>query len=1531
MATLRMPRKPKIRRGQLFIVIAALFYGTVVVGGEFFFRNGFSLFEIALYPILLMTVAVFPLVLLRPQFSIPKRLLPFFVVYGLIGSFAEFGQFVGLVFRVPVAVVALVLYTQPLWTVLLSAGLLGERITWRKIAAMFLALAGVLVLLLGSWTLTVRHPFVGLLACLIASVFISLWVIWGRKSGISDQHYVTTTFGWGAFTTLWLITLWPLLHRIIDNDAVTRLSAAFPTSYWPYLFLFAIVGGIIPSFCFFRGLQVVEASVAGIILLLEPLSAAVLAAILFRQSIDATIVIGGSLILFSNYVISGESESVDTDEGAESTYRDERVTKRGEAMNISIRKIAKWPVGLKLRKTLKNHAGWIGRIAWSPNGGLLASGSDDRTICIWNPAKGDVVKTLEGHSDTVFSVAWSHNGKSLASSSDDETIIIWDPITGERVQTLKGHTSGVVNVAWLRDDQNLVSGGGDKTIRIWNIQSGETVGALEGHTGWIRQLSLSPNGETLVSASYDGTLRLWDVTKETCVAVLEGHEDRVHSAVWSHDGTLIASASADSSIRIWDSKGIFIRKVEGHTAAVYDLAFSNDGRSLASKSLDNSFKIWRCDDWTCVASLPEESVATDFGGLAFHPDRSILATLGDYDTVIRIWDIDPDTLLKGSSERTSFYTSAKVVLVGESNVGKSCLALRLAEDRYEEQATTHGMRFWVLSPQQLSSGATSPEDEHRDIVLWDMGGQDEYRLIHQIFLHDTTVALMLFDPTRGRTAIEEVEGWNRRLEKQLHGRQATKLLVGTKVDNEATTVDQALIDRLVADCGFAGYYPVSSKFDTGIAEFREALNNAIDWKILTRTAGPEVFHQIYSEVEKARQGGEAVLSVSDLATRLTNSGAAVSQESIDAALDQLALQGVVASTTLTSGDRALVLRIDEVERYAGSVILAARANPRGIPAIEERTISSSRMVFPRIDGQERLPWLQERTTLECVIQLLIEHDICLRHEGLLVFPSLFLPTESGDDSSVPRGVALHYDFTGAIDNIYASLVAKLSLSSQFGRYRLWENRAEWENPDQGTCGVRKVSYRSGMGRLDLYFTNLVDTKRRELFLVFIEDHLRQHGVEITETIQITCECGHPFQDDAVRARLAAGHLDIVCSVCETRNRISESARKIRSSDPNVEKSLIGLKTVIEKRRRDEVEKALSGFSIRESPTGPVRILHLSDLHMSPSEDLDPEDMFQKLLADLKLHRDLGIESLDYLFVTGDLTTCAAPDEFEKAYQFISRLIEAFKLNAARCVIVPGNHDIDWNEPVYEWRSNRQVDLKTLKEGTYVQQGGGLLIRNDQLYPRRFKNFSDRFYMFLRQEEYPQEFENQAIPFYFAESNIQLLALNSCWEIDEFFPERASIYGRALSNGLLAADRQIERAMQSNGKSESDLLRLAIWHHPVTGNDKIRDDAFMSRLSQAKFKVCLHGHVHEERADLIGYTDPTSQIYVAGAGSFGAPANERPEAVPRLYNVLEIPRDRSHIKVHTRCLRKPTGAWDGWAVWSGRTPQERQTYYTIKIG
>lgn len=1197
------------------------------------------------------------------------------------------------------------------------------------------------------------------------------------------------------------------------------------------------------------------------------------------------------------------------------------------------RRSGRWPSGFRLRRTIRDHVGWISRIAWSPDGELLASASDDNIIRITRVESGAVVCILEGHDDTVFSVAWSESSRFLASGSDDETIRWWDVANGKTLKVMTGHSSGVVCVAWLPGEEFIISGSGDKTICVWDLQTGKVVRKIDTHGGWIRDLLPSPSRELIASASYDKTIKIWRVDNFECLQTLEGHTDGVHGLAWSPDDQFIASASKDKTVRIWHGReGRLLRVLEGHTAPVYSVSYSSDGRILASKALDSSVRLWDCATWELAGTLQEESITTFFGSLAFHPSESVLATLGERDEVIRIWDVDESALLEESARASSLhYASAKVVLVGESNVGKSCLAMRLSEDRYVEQGTTHGMRFWELDALQLDRNLAIPEGEARDVIIWDLGGQEEYRLIHQLFLHDTTLALILLDPTRGKTAFEDVEAWNRRLEKQLRGRKAVKLLVGTKLDDPSVVIDRPGLERLIADCGFVGFIETSARNGRGIESLRRAIAQWIDWELLAKTSRPEFFQRIRSEIDLARERGEVVLVFADLVKNLDDEESPADISAIEAVVEQLAIQGLIADTQLASGERALVLQIAEIEKYGGSLILAAKNNPRKIPAVEERTIASRSMVFPRISQEERLDWLQERVVLESVVELLLKHGIALRHEGLLIFPSLFVATESREISDPQFSISLFYDFTGAIDNVYSFLVARLALSERFGRYRLWESRAEFEAPGQGVCGLRKVTYRTGVAHLDIYFGDDVDGSRRDLFLVFVEDHLRTEGVEITENVEVTCSCNFRFPEQAVRSRLKAGLGDIVCPVCEKRNRISEGARQARANNRALENHLIALKTVINENSKVQVERAKIIVWAEEPIRDVIRILHLSDLHMSSTES-DPATMLEQLIADLRDRGGgLGFDRLDYLLVSGDLSTRALPEEFEKAYELVHGVIEHFGLTAERCIIVPGNHDLNWEEPVYSWKLRRQVDLKSLREGSYVEQGNIVLIRDDERYPLRFRNFNEKFYKFLTQQEYPLSAKEQCMPFLFAEAGIQILAINSCWEIDEFYRTRSSIYSAALTRGLKEAEKQIEDA-RSEGALPIDrrVLRIAVWHHPITGNEKIQDDAFLDRLKQAGFRLCVHGHVHEVRNDIIGYTHLSRTIYVAGAGAFGAPAHDRPESVPRLYNVLEIKRDHSEITVHTRCKRKDSGAWEGWAVWDGEDPASKLTYYRIPL-
>ena len=161
----------------LSIALGASFYGLITVGGKYFADLGFSLYEIAF---LIMALALFllPALCWRPQWRLRLSDWRFFSVFGLIGALLQLGQFAGLVLGLPVAVVAFLLYSQPIFTILLGRLILRETITAPKLIAAGMALAGVAVLF-RPWQSLDSESWIGLLAALSSGLWLALWVVWG--------------------------------------------------------------------------------------------------------------------------------------------------------------------------------------------------------------------------------------------------------------------------------------------------------------------------------------------------------------------------------------------------------------------------------------------------------------------------------------------------------------------------------------------------------------------------------------------------------------------------------------------------------------------------------------------------------------------------------------------------------------------------------------------------------------------------------------------------------------------------------------------------------------------------------------------------------------------------------------------------------------------------------------------------------------------------------------------------------------------------------------------------------------------------------------------------------------------------------------------------------------------------------------------------------------------------------------------------------------------------------------------------------
>ena len=426
------------------------------------------------------------------------------------------------------------------------------------------------------------------------------------------------------------------------------------------------------------------------------------------------------------------------------------------------------------------------------------------------------------------------------------------------------------------------------------------------------------------------------------------------------------------------------------------------------------------------------------------------------------------------------------MLVGESQAGKSGLAMRLAHDRWELTESTVGA--WAT---QFQVPGARRRTADREIWLWDFGGQADQRLVHQLYMGDAALAVLVFDGHREDT-VARLWDWQRAL--RASGRDVPTLLVAGRTDTNPVRLsarparraargrrlrrlprdERQERPRAAASCATR-----SSRRSTGSAS--------------RGATSPAVFRRLKRAILDLKDTGRALTSAKELRDWLPAQIGPFEAAELDAVIGLLAGPGAVLP--LEFGDYVL-LRPELINAYAQAVITSLRDDPLERGCIAEERVLRGELAFA--PDFERLDAADERVVLHAMHRQLVERAICLREHDprgreptMLVFPS-FYRRERPDAPGRPQAF-VSYRFDGYLDEVYATLVVRLHHTRPFESSELWRNAADLKTAGGKAIGLRLLRRDDGSGELELHCEASTPVEDQALLDGYVGEHLRRRA------------------------------------------------------------------------------------------------------------------------------------------------------------------------------------------------------------------------------------------------------------------------------------------------------------------------------------------------------------------------------------------------------------------------------------------------------
>jgi WD40 repeat protein len=830
-----------------------------------------------------------------------------------------------------------------------------------------------------------------------------------------------------------------------------------------------------------------------------------------------------------------------------------------------------------LLRKLHGHTAQTWRIAWSPDGQYVASPSADGTVRLWDLKSGSCIRVIKtyGYGEP-RSAAFSPTHNTLAIGHVGFNVTFWDPATGNFLDSLQAasgerpgdFSSGVVFTSTV----NVVTAQNGH-VALWDpelgeyrwsadFQARETNGIVAAAHPSLGIFAVPGDGGSLLLMDENGTKR----------ASLAAQYPR--ASAFNPAGSSIAVENG-ARVDIWSLDGILTTQIEGHKGRVGAIAFSHDGLIMASRGWSGETLLWDTSTWTSVATINGPQSDGSARGAAFHPSQPLLALA--YENDVHIYVLDPE-LFGGSVAPSGVrYASAKVVLVGESGVGKTGLGWRLSHGEFKEHASTHGQQFWLLD----ELGTTRSDGAQCEAVLWDLAGQPDYRLIHALFLDDADLALVVFDPSRDDDPFPTVDYWLRQL-RASGWRSPNVVLVAGRADRGVRVSD----DDIRAFCrsrGIAQVVITSALTGQGLPELVSAMKAAIDWNSRPSTITTDTFKQIKDYVlglKETAGGAKAIVDPEQL-----RAGNGYTAAETATAVGHLATHGYVTWLRGSTGQRSVLLAPELLNNLAASIVLEARRNPKGLGSLEEKSLLSGEYQFPEFSGLSRA---ERDLLLDSAVAMFLSRNVCFRsadplsRRTYLVFPNLINLRRPVYGDDLPVEEAVSYGISGPTENLYASVVVILGYTSTFMRTDQWRNHARYVMGDDLVCDLRVEPEASGELTFVISYGPNVGANVRTLFQSLVESLLSRPDLTVQRYPRITCARGHRLARSVQRDRLADGYA--FCPGCGERLTLPPSETPVKLTMQQAGATAADRRVANDRSRFEEAVFRLVTYAKRDGPS-----------------------------------------------------------------------------------------------------------------------------------------------------------------------------------------------------------------------------------------------------------------------------------------------------------------------------------------------------------